>query len=60
MAQNVTIYFDTKVHGDLKSMIDKLKSLDPRFQGRSRSEVARMLLLEKLSEELKTHGTTES
>ncbi len=49
--RNISVYFDPEKHGDLKVYISKLAS-DPStpYYDRSESEIARMLLQEKLKE----------
>jgi hypothetical protein len=55
MANTINIYFDPAEDGDLVELINKLKKLDPKYARRSRSGIGKMLLIEKLREELEKH-----
>ena len=58
MNDNLTIYYDTKRDGDMKKMIDELMKVEdsPYFQRRSRSEVARLVLIPVLARKVKEYG----
>jgi len=51
MSQTLTIYYDLKRDGDIGKAIDELIN-SPYFQGRSRSEVARLVLAPALAKRL--------
>jgi len=51
MSEKITAYYQPDRDGDLKGLIQQLRALaGSRFQGRSESEIVRMLLQEKLAE----------
>ena len=55
MSQTLTIYYDLKRDGDIGKAIDELIN-SPYFQRRSRSEVARLVLISALARNVKEYG----
>jgi len=51
---NLVIYYHTGADGNIKGMIDELMGIEnsPYFRRRSRSEVARLVLIPVLEEEI--------
>ena len=57
MKDSVIIYYDSEKNGDVKGMLDQLMQIknSPYFERRSRSEVARLILVPALKEEIKKY-----
>jgi len=57
MKDNLTIYYDTERDGDIKKMIDKLMKTEdsPYFNRRSRSEIARLILIAALGKKVRKY-----
>ena len=55
MSQTLTIYYNLKRDGDIGKAIDELIN-SPYFQRRSRSEVARLVLIPVLARKVKEYG----
>jgi len=57
MKDSIIIYYDTERDGDIKKMIDELMKMEDSlyFKRRSRSEVAKLVLVSGLKEEIKRY-----
>ncbi len=57
MKDNIIIYYDTERDGDIKKMIDELMEIEDSlyFKRRSRSEIAKLILVSALEEEIKKY-----
>jgi len=57
MKDSIIIYYHTERDGDIKKMIDELMKIEDSlyFKRRSRSEVAKLVLLSGLKEEIKRY-----
>jgi len=62
VTENLTIYYGTSRDGDIKAMIDELigRKNSPYFKRRSRSEVARLVLISALVKEVSKYKMNES
>jgi len=57
MKDSIIIYYDTERDGDIKKMIDELMKIEDSlyFKRRSRSEIAKLVLISGLKEEIKRY-----
>lgn len=57
MKDSIIIYYDRERDGDIKKMIDELMKMEDSlyFKRRSRSEVAKLVLVSGLKEEIKRY-----
>ena len=57
MKDSIIIYYDTERDGDIKKMINELMKIEDSlyFKRRSRSEVAKLVLVSGLKEEIKRY-----
>jgi len=59
MKDSMILYYDTVKDGDIKKMIDQLMKMpnSPYFKRRSRTEIARLILIPALKEEVERYKT---
>ena len=57
MKDSIIVYYDTERDADIKKMIDELMKIEDSlyFKRRSRSEVAKLVLVSGLKEEIKRY-----
>lgn len=61
MKESMILYYDTVRDGDIKKMIDQLMKIEdsPYFKRRSRTEIARLILIAALKKEMERYKTKE-
>ena len=59
MKDSVIIYYHTERDGDIKKTIDELMKIEdsPYFKRRSRTEIARLILIPALKKEIEKYKT---
>ena len=59
MKESMILYYDTVRDGDIKKMLDQLMKIEssPYFQRRSRTEIARLILIPALKKEIEKYKT---
>ena len=61
MKESIILYYDTVKDGDIKKMLDQLMKIEssPYFKRRSRTEIARLILIPVLKKEIEKYKTKE-
>ena len=59
MKESIILYYDTVRDGDIKKMLDQLMKIEdsPYFKRRSRTEIARLILIPALKKEIEKYKT---
>ena len=59
MKESIILYYDTVKDGDIKKMIDQLMKIEssPYFKRRSRTEIARLILIPALKKGIEKYKT---